>query len=55
MKLYFIHSDFSFGHQMPGYRAIIEICPFQLANNGLAIEISPFLWANVLKILFELI
>ena len=28
---------------MAGYRATIEIEAFQLANNGLAIEISPFL------------
>ena len=43
MKFNFIHSEFSFDHQMAGYRAIIEICAFQLANNGLAIKMSPFL------------
>ena len=43
MKFNFIQSGFNFDHL--GYRATIEIGAFQLANNGLAIEISPFLRA----------
>ena len=54
MKFNFIQSNLSFGHQMAGYRAIIEIEAFQLANNGLAIEISLFLsWARRKKLAFE--
>ena len=45
MKFIFIQSNLNFGHQMAGYRATIEIEAFQLANNGLAIEIIPFLRA----------
>ena len=46
MKFNFIQLDPNFGHQMAGYRATIEIGAFQLANNGLAIEISPSLRAK---------
>ena len=53
MKFNFIHSDFTFGYQMAGYRAIIEICTFQLANNGLVTEISLFLWAYACTWLFS--
>ena len=52
MKFDVIHSDFSFSHQMMGYQAIIEICPFQLTNNRLATEISPFLRARQQKVGF---
>ena len=53
MKLNFIQSNLNFGDQMEGYRAIIEIEAFQLANNGPAIEISPFLRARRKKLSFE--
>ena len=50
MKFNFIQSNLNFGHQMAGYRATIEFEAFQLANNGLAIEISPFLRARRKKV-----
>ena len=53
MILNFIQSNLNFGDQMAGYRAIIEIEAFQLANNGLAIAISPFLRARRKKLSFE--
>ena len=46
MNFNYIQSNLNFGHQMAGYRATIEIEAFQLANNGLAIEISSFLRAR---------
>ena len=53
MKFNFIQSNLNFGHQMTGYRGTIEIEAFQLANNGLAIEFSPFLRARRQKLAFE--
>ena len=53
MKLNFIQSNLSFGDQMAGCRATIKIEVFQLANNGLAVEISPFLRARRKKLSFE--
>ena len=51
----FIQSNLNFGQQMAGYWATIEIEVFQLANNGLAKEIILFVWANAVKMLFQLI